>query len=352
MNTENKKALITGICGQDGSYLAEFLLYKGYEVHGIIRWDSIFTTQKIDHIYQDPHVSAKKLFLHYGDLTDSGIINKLINKIQPDEVYHLGAMSHVMVSFDMPEYAVNTDALGTLRIIEAIKNSGHPIKFYMAVSSEMFGNSNPPQNEDTPFNPKSPYACAKVFSYHITKLYREAYNVSAWNGILFNHESFRRGSTFVTKKITSAVTKIKAGIENKVYLGNIEAQRDWGYAPEYIEAMWLMLRYSKPGDFLVATNESHSVKEFLRLSFEYAGLGDWSKYVELDNRYLRPIEPNVLRGDYSKSKNEFNWSPKIKFEELVKIMIDADFRAQGLTPPGEGDKILKERFPNRWWKID
>ncbi len=349
---ENKKALITGICGQDGSYLLELLLSKGYEVHGIIRWDSVSTNQRIDHILQDPNVAGTKLFLHHGDLTDSGVIGKLINQIKPNEVYHLGAMSHVKVSFDMPEYTANTDALGTLRILEAIKNSGLPIKFYMAASSEMFGESTPSQNENTPFNPKSPYACAKIFSYHITKIYRDAHNIDAWNGILFNHESPRRGQAFVTKKITTAVARIKAGLENKVYLGNIEAQRDWGYAPEYIEAMWLMLQQPRPGDFIVATNESHSVKDFLQLAFKYAGLGDWKKYAQIDFKYLRPTEINILRGDYSKVKNELNWSPKIKFEELVKIMVDADFRAQGVKSIGEGDKIVEERFLNKWWKVD
>jgi len=347
-----KKALITGIAGQDGSYLTEFLLSKGYEVHGIIRWDSIFTTERIDHLYQDPHINGVRLFLHYGDMTDSGNLEKLINQIKPGEIYHLAAMSHVKVSFDMPEYTANTDALGTLRILEAIKNSGSPIKFYMAASSEMFGTSAPPQNETTPFHPRSPYACAKVFSYHITRLYREAYGIFAANGVLFNHESTRRGPTFVTKKITRAIARIKAGLDKKIYLGNLSAKRDWGFAPEYIEAMWRMLQQPLPDDFVIATGETCSVEEFLEEAFKYAGFNDWKPYVEIDKRYFRPAEVEVLVGDARKAKEKFGWNPKIKIHDLVKIMIDADFRALGLVPPGEGDKILKEKFPNRWWKID
>ena len=349
---KTKKALITGIAGQDGSYLAEFLLSKGYEVHGIIRWDSIFTTERIDHLYQDPHINGVKFFLHYGDLTDTGNLERLINQIKPDEVYHLGAMSHVRVSFDMPESTVNIDGLGTLRILEAIKNSGLPIKFYMAASSEMFGSSPPPQNENTPFHPRSPYACAKVFSYHITRFYREAYGVFASNGILFNHEGPRRGPTFVTKKITWDIARIKAGLDKKIYLGNLDAKRDWGLAQEYIEVMHLMLQQPNPDDFVLATGEAHSVREFLEEAFKYAGFNDWQQYVEIDPQYFRPAEVEVLVGDASKAKEKLNWQPKIKFKELVKIMIDADFRALGLTPPGEGNKILKEKFPNKWWKID
>ena len=349
---KSKKALITGIAGQDGSYLAELLLSKGYEVHGIIRWDSIFTTERIDHIYHDPHVNNVKLFLHYGDMTDSSNIEKLVNQIKPDEIYHLAAMSHVRVSFDMPEYTVNTDGLGTLRILEAIKNSGLLIKFYMAASSEMFGNSPAPQNEKTFFSPKSPYACAKVFSYHITQLYREAYGIFASNGILYNHESPRRGPTFVTKKITRAVARIKAGLEKKIYLGNLDAKRDWGFAPEYIEAMWTILQQENPDDFIIATGETHSVKEFLEEAFNYVGLKDWQSYIDFDSRYLRPAEVNVLMGDIKKAKEKMGWQPKIKFKDLVKIMIDADFRELELTPIGEGDKILKDKFPNKWWKVD
>lgn len=347
-----KKALITGIVGQDGSYLTEFLLSKDYEVHGIIRWDSVFTTQRINHLYQNPAIIGKKLFLYYGDLTDTGNLEKLINQIKPDEVYHLGAMSHVRVSFDMPEFTANVDGLGTVRILESIKNSGSPIKFYMAASSEMFGNSPPPQNENTPFYPRSPYACAKVFSYHITRLYREAYGIFASNGILYNHESPRRGPTFVTKKITRAIARIKAGLDKKVYLGNLDAKRDWGFAPEYVEVMWLLLQQAKPDDFVIATGETHSVREFLGDAFNYAGLGSWESYVEINPRYFRPTETEMLIGDATKAKTKLRWNPKIKFKDLVKMMIDADFRALGLTPPGEGDKILKEKFPDRWWKVD
>jgi len=671
-----KKVLITGIAGQDGSYLAEFLLSKGYEVHGIIRWDSIFTTEKIDHLYQDPHINGVRLFLHYGDMTDTGNLERLINQIKPDEIYHLAAMSHVRVSFDMPEYTVNTDALGTLRILEAIKNSGLPIKFYMAASSEMFGASPPPQNENTPFHPRSPYACAKVFSFNITRFYREAYGLFASNGILFNHESPRRGPTFVTKKITRAIARIKAGLDKKVYLGNLDAKRDWGFAPEYCvdletsiltnrgfkfynairegdivlnynpiknrleedkvlkkilmdnngemyvfegrgfklrcstnhriyyqkksknskggwsdwkvieakdfynmiknlnirtkydfrlphtqnykkrnmpianewfklfgylvsegclqddnrtleislsqskkvnkkfytdiknclsklklnyreremndgssefildaksskkvidyfdgfdihvlpkwifgagdrqmeltlkammngdgswgvmtyisqrkdlihsfqtlatilgyrtiihkrksgvfecvliskrkkyayitkcrkenskekvwcittrngtivtnkdggiavsgncEVMWRILQQPKPDDYVIATGETHSVREFLDEAFKYAGFNDWEQYVEIDPRYFRPAEVEVLVGDAQKAKEKFGWQPKIKFKELARIMIDSDFRELGLIPPGEGDRILKEKFPNKWWKVD
>ena len=346
------KALITGICGQDGSYLAEFLLSKGYEVHGIIRWDSVFTTERIDHLYQDPHLNNVKLFLHYGDLIDTGNLERLINQIKPDEIYHLGAMSHVRVSFDMPESTANIDGVGTLRILEAIKNSKLPVKFYMAASSEMFGSNPPPQNENTPFHPRSPYACAKVFSYHITRLYREAYGIFACSGILFNHEGCRRGPTFVTRKITRAVARIKAGLEKKIYLGNINTKRDWGFAQEYVEAMWQMLQQDYPDDFVIATGEAHSIKEFLEHAIQYAGLGDWKQYIEIDPQYFRPAEVEVLVGNSAKAKDKLNWEAKIKFKELVKIMVDSDFRAVGLTPPGEGDKILKEKFTDKWWKVD
>lgn len=349
---DNKKALITGIAGQDGSYLAELLLSKGYEVHGIIRWDSIFTTQKIEHIFQDPHANEVKLLLHYGDMTDTGNLEKLINQIKPDEIYHLAAMSHVRVSFDMPEYTANADALGTLRVLEAIKNTGRPIRFYNAASSEMFGGFLSPQNEETPFYPRSPYAVSKVFSYDMTRLYRDAYGIFGCNGILFNHESPRRGETFVTKKITRSIARIKKGLDKKVYLGNLDAKRDWGFAPEYVEAMWLILQQKNPDDFVISTGETHSVKEFLEEAFEYAGLGNWENFVEIDPRYLRPAEVDVLVGDASKAKEKLDWQPKAEFKDLVKIMIDADFRELGLTPIGEGDKILKEKFPDRWWKVD
>ena len=345
-----KKALITGITGQDGSYLAELLLSKGYEVHGIIRRSSTFPTSRIDHIYKDPHVNDNRMFLHYGDLTDTGNIERLINQVKPDEIYHLGAMSHVRVSFDMPEYTANVGALGTLRILEAIRNFNLPIKFYNAASSEMFGSSPAPQNEKTPFYPRSPYAVSKVFSYDIARLYREAYGIFACNGILYNHESSRRGETFVTKKITRGIARIKAGLDKKIYLGNLEAKRDWGFSPCYIEAMHLMLQQEEPDDFVIATGQSHSVKEFLAQAFEYAGLGDWQNYVEIDKKYLRPAEVEVLYGNASKAKEKLNWQPKVTFNDLVKIMVDADFRRLDISSPGQGDRILNERFPNRWWK--
>ncbi len=326
---ENKKAFITGITGQDGSYLTELLLKKGYEIHGLVRRASSFNRGRIEHLYQDPHIS-KRIFLHYGDLTDTGSIYRLINQIKPDEVYHLGAQSQVRISFDVPEYTADTDALGTLRILEAIRSSGLPIKFYMAASSEMFGASSPPQNEKTPFHPRSPYAISKVFAYHTTRFYREAYNIFACNGILFNHESPRRGENFVTRKITLGIAKIKAGLMKKIYLGNLEAKRDWGYAPEFCEAIYKIMQHPEPDDFVIATGEVHSVKEFLEESFNYAGLGDWKSYVEIDPRYFRPAEVEVLVGDASKAKEKLGWEPRTKFKDLVKIMVDADLKNYGL----------------------
>ena len=352
MEAASKKAIITGVTGQDGSYLAECLFSLGYEVHGIIRRTSTFNTSRIDHLFQDPHVPGVKFFLHHGDLTDTGNIAKLINQIKPDEVYHLGAQSHVRVSFDMPEYTANTDALGTLRILEAIKNSALPIKFYNAASSEMFGASLPPQNEQTAFHPRSPYAVSKVFSYHITKNYQEAYNIFACNGILFNHESPRRGETFVTRKITRAIARIKAGLDKKIYMGNLEAKRDWGFAPEFVESIYSILQQEKPDDYVVATGEVHSIKEFLEEAFQYSGLGDWQPYVEIDPIYFRPAETDLLMGDATRAKEKFGWQPKIKFKELARIMVDADLRALGLSCPGEGDKILREKFPDKWWQKD
>lgn len=347
----SKKALITGITGQDGSYLAEFLLSKGYEVHGIIRRASTFNTSRIDHLYQDPHINGARLFLHYGDLTDTGNIEKLVNQIKPDEVYHLGAQSHVRVSFDMPEYTANTDALGTLRILEAIKNSGLKIKLYNAASSEMFGSTPPPQSETSLFHPRSPYAVAKVFSFDITRLYREAYGIFACNGVLFNHESPRRGETFVTRKITMGIARLKAGLDKKIYLGNLEAKRDWGFAPEYVEAMYAMLQQEKPDDYVIATGEAHSVREFLEVAFAYAGLGDYRQYVEIDQRYFRPAEVESLIGDFSKAKARLGWQPKVTFNDLCKVMVDSDLKALNLTP-FDGDKILKDKFANKWWKVD
>jgi len=346
-----KRALITGITGQDGSYLAEFLLSKGYEVHGIIRRASTFNTGRIDHIYIDPHSKGVKLFLHYGDISDSEQVNNIIFNIKPDEVYHLAAQSHVRVSFDTAEYTGNITALGTTRILEAIRRSGKKIKFYQASSSEMFGSALPPQSETTSFQPQSPYACAKLYSYWLTKNYRDGYNIFACNGILFNHESPRRGETFVSRKITRAVVNILAGKQDKLYLGNLNAKRDWGYAPEYTEMMWQILQQGKADDYVTGTGESHSVREFVEEAFSYVGL-KYKKYVEIDPRYFRPTEVNNLIADTKKAKRTLKWQPKVKFSDLVKIMIDADMRASGLEPVGEGDEILKNKFPRRWWKID
>lgn len=346
-----KKALITGITGQDGSYLAEFLLNEGYEVHGIIRRSSTFNTGRIDHIYVDPHDPNRRLFLHYGDLSNSEGVSNIIYNIKPDEVYHLGAQSHVRVSFDIPEYSGNITALGTTRLLETIRTSGNKIRFYQASSSEMFGSSPPPQNEETPFKPRSPYACAKVYAYWMTKNYRDGYNIFACNGILFNHESLRRGETFVTRKITRGIVRILAGKEKYLYLGNLEAKRDWGYAPEYVELMWQMLQHDQPEDFVVGTGEVHSVREFLEEAFSYAEL-DWNEHVRIDPRYFRPTETEELVADTTKAKQRLNWNLKIKFNDLVRIMVDADVRAAGLEPRGEGDEIIKKMFPNKWWRVD
>ncbi|WP_269522263.1 GDP-mannose 4,6-dehydratase [Coraliomargarita parva] len=321
-----KKALITGITGQDGSYLAELLLEKGYEVHGIIRRASTFNTDRIDHLYKDPHINGTKMFLHYGDLADGVQMVKLLYDLKPDEIYHLGAQSHVRVSFDVPEYTGDVTGLGTLRILEAIREVGldNKCRFYQASSSEMFGLvQEVPQTEKTPFYPRSPYGCAKVYAYWLTVNYRESYNLHATNGILFNHESPRRGETFVTRKITRAATRIKMGLQDKLYLGNLDAQRDWGYAKEYVEAMWLMLQQDKGDDYVMATNETHSVKQFVQETFGLLDL-DWEKYVEYDKRYERPTEVDLLIGDPSKAKKQLNWEPKVRFKDLVKIMVDAD----------------------------
>jgi len=346
-----KKALITGITGQDGSYLAELLLSKGYEVHGIIRRASTFNTGRIGHIYVDPHFKGVKLLLHYGDISDAEQINNIIFNIKPDEVYHLAAQSHVRVSFDIPEYTGDVTGLGTVRILEAIRRSGRKISFYQASSSEMFGSAVPPQSENTRFQPQSPYACAKLYSYWLTKNYRDGYNMFACNGILFNHESPRRGETFVSRKITRAVADILAGRQDKLYLGNLKAKRDWGYAPEYAQMMWLILQQDSPDDYVIGTGESHSVKELVEEAFGYAGL-KWKRYVRIDPRYFRPTEVNDLIADTRKVKKVFGWRPKINFHDLVKIMIDADMRASGLEPIGEGDSILRKKFPRRWWKAD
>lgn len=346
-----KKALITGITGQDGSYLAELLLSKGYEVHGIIRRSSTFNTSRIDGIYVDPHETDAKLYLHYGDLADSGQISNIIFNLKPNEIYHLGAQSHVRVSFDIPEYSGNITALGTTRILEAIRRSGNAVKFYQASSSEMFGASPPPQNEGTPLQPRSPYACSKVYAYWTTRNYREGYGIFACNGILFNHESPRRGETFVTRKITRGIARILAKKEKHLYLGNLHAKRDWGFSPEYVEGMWRMMQHDRPEDFVAGTGEAHSVKEFLDQAFAYAGL-DVEEHVRIDPKYFRPTEVEALIADASKARDAVGWSPKIWFGDLVKIMVDADMRASGLEPIGEGDLILRKKFPHRWWKAD
>jgi GDPmannose 4,6-dehydratase len=331
----SKKALVTGITGQDGSYLAELLLAKGYEVHGIIRRSSSFNTERIDHLYLDPHIHGVKLFLHYGDLSDSASVMRLMHDLQPDEVYHLGAQSHVRVSFDVPEYTGDVTGLGTTRILEAIRESCPKARFYQASSSEMYGLVQAvPQREDTPFYPRSPYGAAKVYSYWMTVNYRESYGLHASNGILFNHESPRRGETFVTRKITRALARIRAGLQKELFLGNLEAKRDWGYAPEYVEAQWLMLQQEKGDDFVIATGETHSIREFLDLAFGQHGL-DWKEYVKIDPRYYRPAEVDLLIGDASKAKKILGWQPKTSFAELVKIMVKADDELLGLQLSGK-----------------
>lgn len=326
-----KKALITGITGQDGSYLSELLLEKGYEVHGIIRRSSSFNTERIEHLYSDPHINDVRMFLHYGDLSDSSNLSRLLEKIQPDEIYNLAAQSHVRVSFDMPEYTADVVGLGTIRILDAIKETHIKTKFYQASTSELYGKVvETPQTEKTPFYPRSPYACAKLYSYWITVNYRESYDMYACNGILFNHESPRRGETFVTKKITHAIAKILKKEQDKLYLGNLDAKRDWGYAKDYVEAMWLMLQQEKADDYVIATGETHSVKEFLDEAFGLVGL-DWKKYVEIDARYYRPAEVDLLLGDPTKAKEKLGWKPKTTFKELVKIMLEYDLNSVGLS---------------------
>ena len=321
-----KKALITGITGQDGSYLAELLLEKDYEVHGIIRRSSTFNTGRLEEIYQDPHVDNARLKLHYGDLSDASGLARLISQIEPNEVYNLAAQSHVRVSFDSPEYTTDITATGAVRILEAIREVGLQPRFYQASSSEMFGKvQETPQKETTPFYPRSPYGCAKVYAFYITQNYREGYDMHASNGILFNHESPRRGETFVTRKITRAVARIRANLQDKLYLGNLDAQRDWGYAKEYVQAMWRMLQQDKPDDYVIATGETHSVREFLDATFRHVNL-DWEKHVEIDPRYFRPTEVDLLIGDASKAREQLGWEPRIKFEELAQLMVDADIR--------------------------
>lgn len=334
--TQQKRALITGITGQDGSYLSELLLEKGYEVHGIIRRTSTFNTDRIDHIYSDPHEEDAKLFLHYGDLTDGTTLRRILEEVQPNEVYNLGAQSHVRVSFDAPEYTADAVGMGTLRLLEAVKDyqnrSGNQVRFYQAGSSEMYGKvMEVPQTEATPFYPRSPYACAKVYAHWQTLNHRESYGMFACNGILFNHESPRRGETFVTRKITRAVARIVAGQQKKLYMGNLDSKRDWGYAKDYVKAMWLMLQQDEPDDYVVATGETHTVKEFLELAFGYVNL-NWQDYIEFDERYLRPAEVDLLIGDPAKAKAKLGWEPSVTFEQLVNLMVEADLKALGLVP--------------------
>jgi len=338
-----KRALITGITGQDGSYLAELLLAKGYEVHGMKRRSSSFNTTRIDNILPDWHERDARLFLHFADLGDSTSLIKLLYRLRPDEIYHLGAQSHVRVSFDIPEYTGDITALGTTRLLEAMRETGTKAKFYNAASSEMFGNARQvPQSESTPFLPRSPYACAKLYSYWMTVNYRESYGLFASNGILFNHESPRRGETFVSRKITRAVARILAGLQDKLYLGSLDAKRDWGYAPEYVEAIWMMLQQPEAGDYVIATGETHSVREFVECAFAYAGL-DWKKYVEIDPRYLRPAELDILQGDASKARRVLGWEPKVRFQELVRLMVDADIKLLGDQLNGRLERQLSAR---------
>ena len=344
--TQPKRALITGITGQDGSYLSEFLLQKGYEVHGIIRRTSTFNTDRIDHIYVDPHSEEARLFLHYGDLTDGTTLRRILEEVQPVEIYNLGAQSHVRVSFDSPEYTVDAVGMGTLRLLEAIRDyqrrTGIEVRFYQAGSSEMFGKVlEVPQKETTPFYPRSPYACAKVYAHWQTVNYRESYQLFACNGILFNHESPRRGETFVTRKITRAIARIVAGTQKKLYLGNLDAKRDWGYAKDYVVAMWLMLQQSAPDDYVVATGETHSVREFLDIAFNYVNL-DWNEYIAFDERYLRPAEVELLIGDPSKAKQNLGWEPSVTFEELVHLMVEADLAALDISPNGADKSLSKD----------
>jgi len=335
-----KRSLITGITGQDGSYLAELLLGKGYEVHGLIRKASTFNTHRVDHLFADPHEPGAGMFLHYGDLSDGSQLTHLIYEVEPDEIYHLGAQSHVRVSFDIPEYTGDITGLGTMRILEAVRRSGVKTRFYQASSSEMFGAAAAPQSEQTPFRPRSPYAAAKVYAYWMTVNYREGYGLFACNGILFNHESPRRGETFVSRKITRAVAHILAGKQQGLYLGKLEAKRDWGFAPEYVEAMWLMLQQSEPLDYILGTGEAHSVQEFLAEAFGYVGL-DWAEHVRIDPRYFRPTDVDLLTADSTRARQLLGWNPRVTFGDLVRIMVDADMEALGLEPPGDGKACLR-----------
>jgi GDPmannose 4,6-dehydratase len=351
MSKKPKKALITGVTGQDGSYLAELLLEKGYEVHGMVRRASTFNTKRIDHLILDHHDPKARFFFYYGDLSDAEQMSNMISEIKPDEIYHLGAQSQVRTSFDIPEYTGNVTALSATRLLEAVRRSKLPIKLYQASSSEMFGSSPPLQNEQTPLKPRSPYACAKVYAHLMTNNYRVGYNMFVCNGILFNHESPRRGETFVTRKITRAIASILNKKQSVLYLGNLDNRRDWGFAPEYVEMMWKMLQLKSSDDYAIGTGEAHSISEFLEEAFSYAGL-EWKNYVKIDTMYFRPTEPETLIADATKARKELDWNPRVKFTDLVRIMVDADVRSLGMEPPGEGEKILKTLFPNRWWKID
>lgn len=339
-----KKAIITGITGQDGSYLAEMLLHKGYEVHGIIRRSSTFNTCRLDHIYRDPHNGEDvKLYLHYGDLASSDSLSNVIQKVKPDEVYNLAAQSHVRVSFDLPEYTADVTGLGVVRILEAIRRSDIQTRFYQASTSELFGSASPPQGESTPFQPQSPYAAAKLYAFWMTRNYSQGYNMFACNGILFNHESPRRGETFVTRKVTRAVARIKAGEQKFLYLGNLDSKRDWGYAPDYVEAMWSMLQQDEPYDIVIGTGEAHTVREFVNEAFSYVNL-DYHDYVKIDPKYFRPTEVDYLEADAGKAERILNWKPRVKYHDLVRIMMDADLEFLGLESPGEGKKIVEDQF--------
>lgn len=346
-----KKALITGITGQDGSYLAELLLSKGYEVHGVIRRASTFNTRRIDHIYRDPHNDEQvHLYLHYGDLANGGALTDMVYSIKPDEIYNLAAQSHVRVSFDLPEYTGDITGLGTIRLLEAVRKSGIATHIYQASSSEMFGSAKPPQSETTMFEPQSPYAAAKVYSYWVTRNYRQGYKMFASNGILFNHESPRRGETFVTRKITRALAAIKAGKQENLFLGNLDSKRDWGYAPDYVAAMWKMMQHEIPDDFVIGTGESHSIRDFLDESFGYLDM-DWHDYVRIDPKYFRPTEVDYLLSDPSKARQVLGWEPRVFFKDLVRIMVDADMELEGLEAPGAGKKLL-ELHHGKWHRWD
>lgn len=338
-----KRALITGITGQDGSYLTELLLSKGYEVHGLVRRSSTFSTSRIDHLYVDPHEPDARLFLHFGDMSNSEQITNIIYDIQPEEIYNLAAQSHVKVSFDIPEYTGDVTGLGVIRMLEIIRRSGVKTRFYQASSSELFGNAPASQNEKTPFQPQSPYAVAKLYGYWVVCNYRDGYDMFASNGILFNHEGPRRGETFVTAKITRAIARILAGEQNELYLGNLEAQRDWGYAPEYVEAMWLMLQREQPDNYVIGSGEAHSVEQFVEEAFAYAGM-DWREYVKIDQRYFRPTDVNILRADASKARTELGWEPKVNFRDLIAIMVDSNLEAINLPPIGRGRDIVEAKF--------